>query len=89
MGTKALHNGNLQHQSLSNGTHGVQLNANGGVHIIQNGGPAEVHNGLNGAPNNHISEGKQYFNDLLKVWKQTVAPHFLGFDQNLKVEDWS
>ena len=49
MGTKALSNG-----VLSNGTHG-------GVPIKQNGGPSEVHNGLNGAPNSHISEGKEPF----------------------------
>ena len=53
MGTKALSNG-----GLSNGTHG-------GVPIKQNGGPSEVHNGLNGAPNSHISEGKEPF--LLKT----------------------
>ena len=63
MGTKALHNGHLQNQSLSNGTHGVQLNSNGGVPVLQNGGPADLHSGLNGAPNgySHISEGKSYF----------------------------
>ena len=56
MGTKALSNG-----GLSNGTHGVHVNSNGGVPIKQNGGPSEVHNGLNGAPNSHISEGKEPF----------------------------
>ena len=60
MGTKALSNG-----GLSNGTHGVHVNSNGGVPIKQNGGPAELHNGLNGAPNSHISEGKEPF--LLKT----------------------
>ena len=63
MGTKALHNGHLQNQSHSNGTHDVQLNSNGGVPVVQNGGSANLHSGLNGAPNgySHISEGKSYF----------------------------
>ena len=70
MGTKALSNG-----GLSNGTHG-------GVPIKQNGGLAEMHNGLNGAPNSHISEGKEpfYCKHMLEGWRQTIvfSPIFEG-----------
>ena len=91
MGTKALQNGHLQNQSLSNGTHGVQLSSNGGIPVIQNGGPAHLHNGLNGEPNGHghISEGKHVIIIFSKahVFNQTF--HGLLLTNNLKVGDWS